>query len=537
MSVSWGQAACAAVSGVLLSVPPLALGHAHPAAAEAPAGPPGTGWIERDPSAADRVGAELTGDGDLRLPVPEAPASAQRTTGPPGTSATFPAYALEESAHAVDVWVDLAGTAEGMVVEARGVRVDGMWTEWRTRRPEITRDEGGEQAEGETEGQALGRIGLPGPVARLQVRLAVSGAQRDGSAGSEQRPDPSAVVSDVRLRPVGADDADAAGGEPEGEGAEGGGSASGASDEDGPDEAPGGGGSGDGAAEEQDDEGGGDGGGADQEPGEDAGSGTSGDADQDEGGDGQDAEHALPERPRPYSARVFATRIGQVGQLTANGHRIGESEHFVALPSRRGLSERGAGDYTVRVCTEPDGGDGGRCAYAPVWDVGPWNITDDYWNPDRQDWTDLPRGLPQAQAAKQDGYNGGLDGFGRRVRNPAGIDLADGTFREGLELPTNAWVDVDYLWTAEYAHRGEISGTAVRETVPVRSGPGTSYPERGLASAGASVDVVCHVQGTEATGPQGRSGMWFRISERDHVPAAHVRGGDGAPACPDADAG
>jgi hypothetical protein len=28
----------------------------------------------------------------------------------------------------------------------------------------------------------------------------------------------------------------------------------------------------------------------------------------------------------------------------------------------------------VRVCATS-----GRCEWAPVWDVGPWNITDDYW--------------------------------------------------------------------------------------------------------------------------------------------------------------
>jgi hypothetical protein len=146
----------------------------------------------------------------------------------------------------------------------------------------------------------------------------------------------------------------------------------------------------------------------------------------------------------PKTHRVFATREGLVGRTTANGHVITARDHFVALPSRRGLSPKGSNQYSVRVCA-----DNGRCETAPVWDVGPWNTRDDYWNPStvRQSWSDLPQGTPQAQAAYETGYNGGRDQFGRKVANPAGIDLADGTFWDGLGLTNNAWVTVTYLWT------------------------------------------------------------------------------------------
>jgi len=63
-------------------------------------------------------------------------------------------------------------------------------------------------------------------------------------------------------------------------------------------------------------------------------------------------------------------------------------------------------------------------------------------------WKDLPQGKPEAQAAYQDGYNGGYDQFGRRPANPAGIDLADGTFWYDLGLSNNDWVNVTYLWTS-----------------------------------------------------------------------------------------
>jgi hypothetical protein len=63
-------------------------------------------------------------------------------------------------------------------------------------------------------------------------------------------------------------------------------------------------------------------------------------------------------------------------------------------------------------------------------------------------WKNLPQGKPEAQAAYQDGFNGGLDQFGRRPANPAGIDIADGTFWTDLGMSNNDWVDVTYLWTS-----------------------------------------------------------------------------------------
>jgi hypothetical protein len=154
--------------------------------------------------------------------------------------------------------------------------------------------------------------------------------------------------------------------------------------------------------------------------------------------------------------RVFATREGLVGRTTANGHKIRSSDRFVALPSRRALSPRGTGDYSVRVCAS-----NGRCAVAPVWDVGPWNTRDDYWNPPsrRQEWRDLPQGMPEAQAAKERGYNGGRDQFKRKVLNPAGIDLSDGLFWGALGLKDNGWITVEYLWTGSGKSGTDKSGT------------------------------------------------------------------------------
>ncbi|NEA98133.1 SH3 domain-containing protein [Streptomyces sp. SID13726] len=161
------------------------------------------------------------------------------------------------------------------------------------------------------------------------------------------------------------------------------------------------------------------------------------------------------------SYRLFATREGLTGQTTANGHVIQPRDHFVALPSRRMLASNGGREYQVRLCYARTG----RCETAPVWDVGPWNTKDDYWNPpgQRQMWNDLPQGTPEAQAAYQNGYNGGRDEFGRRVANPAGIDVADGTFWDGLGMTDNDWVDVTFQPTDGGGGGGTTNVTAWAE--------------------------------------------------------------------------
>jgi hypothetical protein len=205
----------------------------------------------------------------------------------------------------------------------------------------------------------------------------------------------------------------------------------------------------------------------------------------------------------PRHHRVFATREGLVGGTTANGHVIVENDMFVALPSRRALSPRDTSDYSVKICAP-----NGRCAFTPVWDVGPWNTRDDYWNPPdvRQSWKDLPQGLPQAQAAKQQGHNDGKDQFGRVVLNPAGIDLADGLFRDALGLTDNAWVEVDYLWTGD----GPLATVRVDRRVDLRGAPRPGAAVVGLVADRAAVPLQC------------RSGDWLRIGVGQFLPAASV---------------
>ncbi|QAY70562.1 hypothetical protein [Xylanimonas protaetiae] len=222
---------------------------------------------------------------------------------------------------------------------------------------------------------------------------------------------------------------------------------------------------------------------------------------------------------------IFATREGLVGRTTANGHVITENDHFVALPSTSALSADGTGAYSVRVCAPSTG----RCEYAPVWDVGPWNIGDDYWSTTRHFATDLPVGTPQASAAFRLGYAGGLDGFGRQVLNPAGIDLADGTFLQGLRLTSNAWIKVTYLWQGN-APKGTIDSPV--QPLTVRSGPGTGYRAVGLAANTAQVPLTCHLRGTTVTGTRGTTNLWYRIGPRNWVSDAYVITGTGEPVAP-----
>ena len=195
-----------------------------------------------------------------------------------------------------------------------------------------------------------------------------------------------------------------------------------------------------------------------------------------------------------FQAKVFATREGLVGGTTANGHVIQPNDHFVALPSRRGLSPNNSDEYSVEVCGPA------RCETAPVWDVGPWNIADDYWNPSdqRENFQDLAQGMPEAQAAYETGYNGGLDGSGRKVLNPAGIDLADGTFYN-IGLNDNGWVTVTYLWTGDGGGDNGHSFPTWGSDVNIRKDATTASAVVATLPGPTQVNVECQKHGETVT--------------------------------------
>ncbi|MSQ23385.1 MAG: hypothetical protein EXR58_02365 [Chloroflexi bacterium] len=183
----------------------------------------------------------------------------------------------------------------------------------------------------------------------------------------------------------------------------------------------------------------------------------------------------------PPTVTVWATREGLVGQTTANGHVITEHDRFVALPSRRALNGLDRRDYVVRLEYH------GRTAEAPVWDIGPWNIRDDYWNDKRESFPDLPRWTPESEAAFFREYNNGRDSFGRYVTIPTSIDLADGTFWDDLQMGANDWIKVTFLWVDAPSPPARMTPLVVPKTPPRTEpvAPVVAAPPPPAASSGA----------------------------------------------------
>lgn len=92
---------------------------------------------------------------------------------------------------------------------------------------------------------------------------------------------------------------------------------------------------------------------------------------------------------------------------------------------------------------------GKRSIRPRVKEVGPWNTYDNYWRSgkNRDMWRDLRRCVPEARAAYFNNYNNGKDEFGRKVLNPAGVDLTPRAARRlGLDRYQNAYVTVRFPW-------------------------------------------------------------------------------------------
>jgi LysM repeat protein len=110
----------------------------------------------------------------------------------------------------------------------------------------------------------------------------------------------------------------------------------------------------------------------------------------------------------------------------------------------------------------------GNFTSALVGEAGPWNIDDNYWSKStdpqpRRMFADLPVGVPEAQAAFFNGYNGGLDQFGRQVISPVAIDISKALAGD-LGLPGgNNKVTVSFMWTEgwDQAQTGSGSGGTV----------------------------------------------------------------------------
>jgi hypothetical protein len=170
---------------------------------------------------------------------------------------------------------------------------------------------------------------------------------------------------------------------------------------------------------------------------------------------------------------VHATRLGLVGRRTANGHRIVQRDRFVALPCVCVLSSRGGNEYMVRITYK------GRSVVAPVYDVGPWNTRDNYWDPqEKRYFSDLRQGWPQDHAAFFDGHNNGRAQHGR-VRFPTAIDIADGIWWDDFGIKGDrAVVEVTFLWMGRdpLAQPAQPQSPSPTETPPATAPPADAPP-------------------------------------------------------------
>lgn len=198
----------------------------------------------------------------------------------------------------------------------------------------------------------------------------------------------------------------------------------------------------------------------------------------------QDANRKYSSATYPRSFEVYATRYDA-------GDR-----YIVALPDKcikfanSGAMRCSDGyqydqNYSVAISYK------GKLVVATVLESGPWNIDDNYWakssDPQpRRMFADLPLGVPAAQAAFYNGYNNGLDQFGRKVTSPVAIDISYKVAKD-LDLPGgNTKVTVSFLWTEGW-------DKPVKDS-PVQPGEPASPPLIGFVQATPNPDgSVIHV--------------------------------------------
>ena len=130
----------------------------------------------------------------------------------------------------------------------------------------------------------------------------------------------------------------------------------------------------------------------------------------------QEAEDLAGGIPDEVLGTAKASSKGETCRVWTTYYR-GYTRREVAVPHQQ---VKFAGGHRVRIRTKK-----GTVGWAPVKEVGPWNVRDNYWQPPklRDRWSSLPRCVPEAAAAYYWNFNKGEDEFGREVSNPAGFDM------------------------------------------------------------------------------------------------------------------
>jgi uncharacterized protein YraI len=213
---------------------------------------------------------------------------------------------------------------------------------------------------------------------------------------------------------------------------------------------------------------------------------------------------------------------GLVGNTTSSGHILRANDKLVALPACTesscpwlSLSAGPKNKYGPQTtCAEADGlcwvqvyaTETGKCAVAPVLDLGPLFVHDNWWDAKRDRTYKLPKGQPAAEIVRDWGDVGFGDGYSDRGYNiprdfsygPA-IDLAAGTWTDlGFGLSqTLANVEVTLLWQAGINHDDacngagfSLSNASTIDVLNLRAGPGTSHDVIDVFQAGARVLVT-----------------------------------------------
>jgi hypothetical protein len=126
---------------------------------------------------------------------------------------------------------------------------------------------------------------------------------------------------------------------------------------------------------------------------------------------------------------------------------------------------------------------------------------------------------PRGAGGLPEWYNGGRDQFGRTVRNPGGVDLADGAMWDGLHAGDGAWVKVSFLWTGS-GTQGQVRTAG--GWLNVRAGAGTGNANVGLAGPFARVPIECQVAGQTISGFVRTTNLWDRVGSGNYVSDAYV---------------
>ncbi|MGI8644231.1 MAG: hypothetical protein ACR2LS_08985 [Thermomicrobiales bacterium] len=188
---------------------------------------------------------------------------------------------------------------------------------------------------------------------------------------------------------------------------------------------------------------------------------------------------------------VFGTAgDGLIGGMTSSGRFLRGNDRLAALPSCTESScpwlelrtgpEAEWGPQTA--CAEADGlcwiavvsTQTGTCAVAPVLDVGPLFIKDNWWANEAQRTYPLEQGLPAAEVAVDGvdfGFGPGISDKGYNIAGvydyAAAVDLGAGTWTDlGLDPGRLvAELEVTLLWQAGITHEAACGGAAPLDLV------------------------------------------------------------------------